>query len=241
MGQLLASADSTPHMNHCQALDYEMEMGVLVGHGNSLGTGITMANAKEHLFGMLIVNDWSARDIQKWEYRPLGPFNGKNFLTSVSPWVVSFEALEPFCIPGPARKEGDPETLAYLQATEDMALDITVEVYLKTPDMDEETLLSRSNMKDLYWTVAQMLVHHSIGGCNMRPGDLFATGTISGETDDSLGCLLEMTRAAKQPITLPDGSTRCYLQDGDEVILRAWAQKDQLRVGFGECRGVVVR
>lgn len=241
MGQLLASADDKPTLNLCQRLDYEMEMGVLVGQGNALGERIPMSETRQHLFGMVIINDWSARDIQKWEYRPLGPFNGKNFITSMSPWVVSFEALEPYRVPGPPRGEGDPETLTYLQPTEDMALDITVEVWLRTPDMEEPVLLSRGNTKDLYWTVAQMLVHHSSAGCNMCPGDLYATGTISQEADDSLGCLLEMTRGGKQPITLPNGSQRCFLEDGDEVVMKAYAERPGLpRIGFGECRGTIV-
>lgn len=244
-GQQLAAKDKTPHFGPVKKLDYEMEMGVLIGPSNVLGQRIPLETAERHLFGLVIVNDWSARDVQGWEGSPLGPFNGKNFLTSVSPWVVPLAALEPYRVSGPQREADDPEPLDYLKAKTDAAFDITVDVYLCSAKMRglgmAPLLLSRGNMKDLYWTLPQMLVHHSSTGCQMRPGDLIASGTISGASGGSEGCLMELTQGGQAPVILPDGSTRSFLEDGDEVILKAYAEQNgRPRISFGECRGLVV-
>ncbi len=245
MGQTVTNDLGPPTFGPCKLLDYEMEMGFLVGPGNDLGTRIAMKDAASHVFGMVIVNDWSARDVQKWEYQPLGPFNAKNFATTISPWVVTLEALAPFRVNGPARGVEDPAVLEYLQPTEDFGLNITVEVLIASATMREKkmepTRISRGGMREMYWTIMQMLVHHTSTGCNMRTGDLLATGTISGPSEDSRGCLLERTWRGQNPISLPDGTQRKFLQDGDEVIMRAWCEGDGARrIGFGECRGVVV-
>jgi fumarylacetoacetase len=231
-----------------RALDYEMEVGCFVGPGNPLGKSVPMAEAEEHLFGLCLVNDWSARDIQSWEYQPLGPFMAKNFATTVSPWVVTFEALEPYRVPAFQRPPEDPGPLPYLDSAgnrERGGVDLTVEVLLSTAKMRDAGRaphrLSRGRMADLYWTPAQMFTHHTSNGCNLRPGDLFASGTISGPTKDSRGCLLELTWRGAEPITLPTGETRKFLEDGDEVILRASCERQgAARIGFGECRGMVL-
>jgi fumarylacetoacetase len=247
MGQTVSTDTGPPTFGPCKLLDYEMEMGFFVGPGNDLGTRITMADAARHIFGMVIVNDWSARDIQKWEYVPLGPFNAKNFATTISPWVVTLDALAPFRIAGPPRGSGDPDVLDYLKPADDMGLDITVKVWLASKAMrdggakPQATLVSKGSFKEMYWTIAQMLVHHTSTGCNMQPGDLLATGTISGTTEDSRGSLLERTWRGTQPFSLPDGTERKFLQDGDEVIMRAYCERaGTKRIGFGECRGVVL-
>ncbi len=244
MGQTVTSDAGPPSFGPCRLLDYEMEMGFFVGPGNELGARINMREARSHIFGMVIVNDWSARDIQKWEYQPLGPFNAKNFATTISPWVVTLEALEPFRVPGPPRGEGDPQPLEYLQPVDDMGLAITVEVHLASEQMRQRgmqpVLISRGSMADMYWTIAQMLVHHTSTGCNMRPGDLLATGTISGPQEDARGCLLERTWRGQNPIKLPDDSERKFLQDGDEVIMTAYCRREGFsRIGFGQCSGIV--
>lgn len=244
MGQTVTSDAGPPNFGPCRLLDYEMEMGFFVGPGNELGTRIDMREARSHIFGMVIVNDWSARDIQKWEYQPLGPFNAKNFATTISPWVVTLEALEPFRVPGPPRGEGDPQPLEYLQPVDDMGLAITVEVHLASEQMRQRgmqpVLISRGSMADMYWTIAQMLAHHTSTGCNMRPGDLLATGTISGPKEEARGCLLERTWRGQNPIKLPDGSERKFLQDGDEVIMTAYCHREGFsRIGFGQCSGIV--
>lgn len=245
MGQTKADDAAMPSFGPCRLLDYEMEMGFFVGTGSALGSRISMSEASERIFGMCIVNDWSARDVQKWEYQPLGPFNAKNFATSISPWVVSLEALAPFRVPGPPREADDPPVLDYLTPAEMFGLDITVEVSLASATMREKGLepvrVSRGNVRDMYWTIAQMLVHHASTGCNIQPGDLMATGTISGPAEESRGCLLERTWRGQNPIALPDGTERRFLQDGDEVIMRASCEKDgAARIGFGECRGVIL-
>ncbi|HYE03658.1 MAG TPA: fumarylacetoacetase [Phycisphaerales bacterium] len=244
-----------PAFGPCRMLDYEMELGVFIGAGNRLGDPIDIRNVREHVFGMCIVNDWSARDIQKWEYQPLGPFLAKNFATTISPCVVTMEALEPFRVPGPHRDPGDPEPLDYLSATEPWGMDITVEVHLASEEMRRRGLppvrLSRGSFKDMYWTIAQMVAHHASNGCNLEPGDLLASGTISGPGREARGCLLELTwdghdaAAGKPrprvPIALPTGESRLFLQDGDEVIMRASCERDGFRrIGFGECRGVIM-
>ena len=243
MGQTKAD-DVPPAFGPCRLLDYELEMGFFVGPGNDMGTRITMAEASQQIFGMVIVNDWSARDVQKWEYQPLGPFNAKNFATTVSPWVVTLDALAPFRIPGPPRGADDPPILDYLAPADDMGLDITVEVHIASAQMRDAgqapMRVSRGSFADMFWTIAQMLAHHTSTGCNVRPGDMMASGTISGPTEDARGCLLERTWRGTQPIDLPDGTQRKLLQDGDEVIISAYCERDGARrIGFGTCRGIV--
>jgi fumarylacetoacetase len=245
MGQIVSNDTGPPEFAACKLLDYEMELGFFVGPGNDLGTRIGMAEAREHIFGMVIVNDWSARDIQKWEYQPLGPFNAKNFATTISPWVVTMEALEPVRIAGPLRDLKDPPVLDYLKPREECGYDITVEVRLTSKIMRERgmppMLISQGSFAQMYWTIAQMLVHHTSTGCNLQPGDLLASGTISGPTSESRGCLLERTWRGRDPLSLPDGTQRKFLQDGDEVIMTASAQNaNSPRIGLGECRGIVV-
>jgi fumarylacetoacetase len=247
-GQNRSDAEAPPVFAECKNLDYEMEVGFFVGCGNDLGETISIDDAERHIFGLCLVNDWSARDIQAWEYQPLGPFLAKNFATSVSPFVVTMEALAPFRIAAFARAEGDPAPLDYLSSDANEktgGFDINLEVYLQTQKMrDENTepfLLSRSNTKDLYWTIAQMLTHHASNGCNLQTGDLMATGTVSGEAKDARGCLLELTWRGKEPIALPNGETRRFLEDGDEVIMKGYCEREGFRrIGFGECRGVVL-
>jgi fumarylacetoacetase len=247
-GQIKDLEAEAPVFGLTRALDYEMELGCYVGPGNPLGDTVPIAQANDHLFGVCLVNDWSARDIQSWEYQPLGPFLAKSFATSVSPWVVTMEALEPFRVLSFQRPSGDPAPLPYLDSPENRSrggLDITVEVYLTSSRMREAGLqplrLSRGTAAQLYWTLAQMLAHHASNGCNLRPGDLFATGTISGPAKASRGCLLELTWRGSEPIGLPTGETRRFLEDGDEVILRAFCERPgTARIGFGECRGLVI-
>jgi fumarylacetoacetase len=218
-------------------LDFELEMGFFVGTGNELGESISIENAREHIFGMVLLNDWSARDIQAWEYQPLGPFLAKNFATSISPWVVTMDALEPFRVRGPQQ---DPTPLPYLRADSASGFDIQLEVTLQSARMDLPQVISRSNMKHLYWSIEQMLAHHTITGCNMRPGDLCGTGTISGATEDSYGSLLELTWRGEKPIQLSGGETRTFLQDGDTLTMKGYCQGDGYRVGFGEVTGKIL-
>ncbi len=244
-GQTKADTAELPAFGPSRLLDYELELGFFVGPGNDLGRRITMDEARDHVFGMVIVNDWSARDVQKWEYQPLGPFLAKNFATTISPWVVTMEALQPFRRPGPPRGAGEPPMLDYLKPVRDGAYDITVEVLLSSQIMrdkgQEPILVSRGTFADMYWTIEQMLVHHTSTGCNLRPGDLLATGTISGPAEDSRGCLLERTWRGRDPLQLPDGTTRTFLADGDEVTMRAWCERPgHPRIGFGDCRGVIL-
>lgn len=239
--------EAAPRFGPSRLLDYEMEVGCFVGPGNPLGTPVPIGEAEDRLFGLCLVNDWSARDVQAWEYQPLGPFLGKSFATTLSPWVVTFEALEPFRVPAFTRPPDDPAPLPYLDSPENRAaggVDVTVEVLLSSARMGELGIapmrLSRSRMADLYWTPAQMLAHHTSNGCNLRPGDLFATGTISGPTRESRGSMLELTWRGAEPLVLPSGETRKFLEDGDEVIMRGWCERPgAVRIGFGECRGVV--
>ncbi len=244
-GQLRPDDNAPPIFGPSRLLDYELEMAFFVGPGNEQGERISMTNALENIFGMVILNDWSARDVQKWEYQPLGPFNAKNFATSVSPWIVSLEALEPYRVAQPPRGADDPPVLDYLQPAGDAAYDITVEVYLASQKMrdagTEPLRMSRGSFTDMYWTIAQMLVHHSSTGCNLRPGDLLASGTVSGPTDESRGSMLERTWRGQHPIELPDGTSRKFLADGDEVTFRAFCERPGApRIGFGECRGVIL-
>jgi fumarylacetoacetase len=249
-GQTVADGADGPEFGPCRLLDYELEMGFFVGAGNALGKTIPIARARDHIFGLCIVNDWSARDMQKWEYQPLGPFLAKSFTTTVSPWVVTMEALEPYAVPAFPRPDGDPRPLPYLYDEADQAgggIDISVEVYLETQQMRERGLeplrLSRGNFRDMYWTVAQMLTHHASNGCNLRPGDLLASGTVSGQDKESRGCLLELTWRGSEPVSLPTGEERKFLADGDEVTIQAYCGggDGNVRIGFGECRGVIER
>ncbi|MCL4741999.1 MAG: fumarylacetoacetase [Phycisphaerales bacterium] len=262
VGQLPpAEEGGAPGFGPCRMLDYEMEMGVVIGRGNELGEPIPLARAAEHAFGMCIVNDWSARDIQRWEYQPLGPFLSKSFATTVSPFIVTMEALAPFRVPASERPPGDPRPLPYLDDEADRALggiDITCEVWLASADMRRRGLspvrLSRGSFRHMYWTIAQMIAHHTVNGCNLRPGDLLASGTVSGPARENRGCLLELTwdgdpwaepprvvpGSQRTPIELPTGEKRTFLQDGDEVIMRAFCEREGFRrIGFGECRGIV--
>jgi fumarylacetoacetase len=240
--------EADPKFGPTKALDYEMELGFFVSAGNPLGETIPIAGAEEHIFGVCLVNDWSARDIQAWEYQPLGPFLAKSFATSLSPWVVTMEALAPFRTVGFARAEGDPAPLPYLFSASDQkngGLDLWLEVALLSPRMREAgiapAILGRSNFRDMYWTMAQMLTHHSSNGCNLRPGDLLASGTVSGADETARGCLLELTSRGKNPITLPTGEQRKFLEDGDEVILRGFCEREGFRrIGLGSCRGTIL-
>jgi fumarylacetoacetase len=217
-------------------LDFELELGVFVGSGNELGHPIPIAKADEYLFGVVLVNDWSARDIQAWEYVPLGPFLAKNFGTSISPWVVPLEALEPFRVPGPVQ---DPEPFPYLQSTAGV-YDIHLEVSIQGAKMDRPHVVCRSNAKHLYWNFAQQLAHHTVNGCNLTPGDLLATGTISGPTPDSFGSMLELAWRGSKPVPFPNGETRSFLQDGDRVTMTGWCQGNGYRVGLGSVTGMVL-
>lgn len=226
-----------PEFIPSRSLDFELEMGFFIGAGNELGKPISIENASEHIFGMVLLNDWSARDIQAWEYQPLGPFLAKNFATSISPWVVTMDALEPFRVHGPKQ---DPAPLPYLKSDSANGYDITLEVTLQSEAMAEPQTISRSNLKYMYWNLAQMLTHHTVTGCNMRVGDLCGTGTISGPTEDSYGSLLELTWRGEKPIQLPDGSTRKFLQDGDTITIKGYCQGDGYRVGFGDVTGKIL-
>lgn len=237
LGQTKADDAPAPTFGPSRNLDFELEMGVLVGPGNTLGEPIPIAKASDHIFGMLLVNDWSARDIQKWEYQPLGPFLSKNFATSISPWVVTLDALEPFRVAGPVQ---DPAPLLYLKSDGDWAYDIQLEVYLQTRNMPTPYRISASNAKYLYWNVCQQLAHHTISGCNLRPADLLASGTISGPEPSSYGSLLELTWRGSKPLQLPNGETRTFLQDGDRITMTGWCQGDGYRVGLGDVTAEVL-
>ncbi len=247
-GQTKAPDAPEPAFGPSRMLDYELEMGFFVAEPNAPGHPIPIDLAEDHIFGLCLVNDWSARDIQSWEYQPLGPFLAKSFATTISPWVVTLDALEPFRVPAAPRPDGDPAPLPYLFSERDQqrgAFDIHLEVSLLTAKMraagEAPFRISRGNLRDLYWTPAQMLAHHASNGCNLRPGDLLATGTVSGAAPDSVGCLLERTRRGAEPLQLPNGEQRRFLDDGDEVILHGWCERDGFpRIGFGECRGVLV-
>jgi fumarylacetoacetase len=219
-------------------LDYEVEVGAFLGPGNALGEPIPIAQAREQVAGVCLVNDWSARDIQRWEYQPLGPFLAKNFATSVSPWVVTAEALAPFWVDAPAH---DVPVLPYLQEAGPGALDITVEAWLRPATLTEPVRLSRGSFKEMYWTFGQMVAHHTSNGCPLVPGDLIASGTVSGPEKENRGCLLELTSKGADPLRLPNGETRTFLEDGDEVILTGYCARGGFaRIGFGSCRGVIL-
>ncbi len=246
-GQTKAPDAPAPSFGPTRRLDYELEVGVLIGRGNELGRPVAIADAHDHVLGLCLVNDWSARDVQAWEYQPLGPFLSKSFATTISPWVVTLDALAPFRCPAFERGPDDPAPLPYLDDPHDReqgGFDITVEALLRSRRMADEGIephrLGRGTFRDMYWTVAQMVAHHTSNGCNLRPGDLLASGTVSGPDEGSLGCLLEITRRGERTVKLPTGEERGFLADGDEVILRAYCVRDGFaRIGFGECRGAV--
>ncbi len=246
-GQLKDEKDEVPIFGPSRRLDYELEVGAFVGPGNRMGEPINIRKAEEHIFGICILNDWSARDIQTWEYQPLGPFLAKNFASTVSPWIVTMEALAPFRAPAFSRPAGDPPPLSYLSSQDDQqngGINLTLEVYLSSKHMRDKSippvLLSRGNFKEMYWTFAQMLTHHASNGCNLRPGDLLGSGTVSGPTNNSRGCMLELASRGSEPIELPTGERRVFLQDGDEVIMRGYCEKEgATRIGLGECKGIV--
>jgi len=247
-GQNRSDAEKPPVFIPCKNLDYEMEVGFFVGQGNEFGTPIPIGEAEKHIFGLCLVNDWSARDIQAWEYQPLGPFLAKNFATTISPFVVTMEALAPFRTKAFERDAGDPAPLDYLNDEHDQkfgGIDINLEVFIQTQKMRNEKIephmLSRSNMKDLYWTIGQMLTHHASGGCNLQTGDLIATGTISGREKSERGSMLELSWRGTEPIELPGGETRRFLEDGDEIIMKGYCEREGFRrIGFGECRGRIL-
>jgi fumarylacetoacetase len=236
-GQTKADSEANASLGPSRQLDFELEMGFFIGGGNNLSEPIPIDKAYDHIFGMVLVNDWSARDIQKWEYVPLGPFLGKNFSTSISPWVVTMEALEPFRIAGP---EQNPEPLPYLKFQGSHAYDINLDVYLETGNMTEPYKISQSNFKYLYWNILQQLAHHTVNGCNLRTGDLLASGTISGPAPDSYGSMLELAWKGEKPIKLSAGEERKFLEDGDTVIMTGYSQGDGYRVGFGEVTGKIL-
>lgn len=247
-GQIKPADADAPSFGPAKMLDYESELGFFVGRGNSLGEGISIDDAEDHIFGFCLVNDWSARDIQSWEYQPLGPFLAKNFATTISPWVMTSEAVEPYRVPAFKRAAGDPDPLPYLSSERDRekgGINAVLDVFLASEKMRDEEIapmrLSSASFGSMYWTVAQMLAHHAGNGCNLRSGDLMASGTVSGETEDSRGCLLELTWRGSKPLRLPTGEERRFLQDGDEVIMRGHLEAPgRPRIGFGECRGTIL-
>jgi fumarylacetoacetase len=232
------SGDEAPIEGPTQALDIELEVGFVTGPGNELGHPIDADDAGDHIFGLVLVNDWSARDIQRWEYVPLGPFLGKSFATTVSLWVVPLAALAPYMVPGP---DQDPEPLPYLRTEGDWGVDLDLEIGLRSEAMDDFDTISRTSFRSMYWTMAQQLAHATVNGTAIRPGDLYASGTVSGSEPGTYGSLIELSWGGRDTIALSDGSERTYLQDGDEVVLRGWCERKGLpRIGFGECRGMVV-
>ena len=235
-GQMMPPDADKPVFGKSKRMDLELEMGYIIGKPSALGEPVEIENAEDHIFGKVIFNDWSARDIQKWEYVPLGPFLGKNFGSSISPWIVTMEALEPFrCESVPQ----DPEVLPYLRYKGDKNFDINLEVGL-TPEGDEETTIAESNFKYMYWNMAQQLTHHTVNGCNLKVGDMMASGTISGKEKGSYGSMLELSWGGKETVELNNGKTRTFIEDNDTITIRAWCEKDGIRVGFGECSGKIL-
>lgn len=235
MGQVKAPTDEVPRYAACAKLDFELEMAFIVGAESALGQPIKIEHAHDFMFGMVLLNDWSARDIQQWEYVPLGPFNAKTFATSISPWVVTMDALEPFFVEGPKQ---EPQPLPYLQQSGAQSVDIALEVSLQPQAASQATTISRTNFKTMYWSMAQQLAHHTVSGCNVNVGDVMGSGTVSGSTPDSYGSLLELSWNGQRPLQLEDGkSTRSFLEDGDEVSMRGWCQGKGYRIGFGEVKG----
>jgi fumarylacetoacetase len=237
-GQTKADDADLPIFGPSRLMDFELEMGFFVGPGNELGSPIPIDNAREHIFGMVLVNDWSARDIQKWEYVPLGPFLGKNFATSISPWVVTMDALEPFRCAGPV--QDDPEPLDYLKNPGDCAYDIQLEVQLQSGLMTEPATIATSNFKYMYWSICQQLAHHTVNGCNAQPGDLYGSGTISGPEKHERGSMLELSWRGTETVELPNGEERKFLADGDTVTMTGWCESDGIKVGFGEVTGTLL-
>ncbi|HWF91219.1 MAG TPA: fumarylacetoacetase [Terriglobales bacterium] len=244
-GQIKSEDSAAPVFAPTRRLDYELELGFFVGRGNAMGEPIPLDHAEEHIFGVGLLNDWSARDIQAWEYQPLGPFLAKNFATTISPWIVTMEALTPFRCRAFSRFEGDPEPLPYLRSvadSEEGGFDISLEITLSTEQMrmagTEPVMVCATSSRNLYWTAAQCIAHHASNGCNLRPGDLLGSGTISGENGGELGSLLELTQQGKAPVDMPNGQQRIFLERGDEVTMRGWCRsKGYKPIGLGECRG----
>ena len=237
-GQLKPNADDRPIFSACKRLDFELETAFVVGKGNDIGQPIAVDEAFDHIFGMVLLNDWSARDIQKWEYVPLGPFNAKTFASEVSPWIVTMDALAPFKTACPTQ---EPKPLAYLdEKATDNSFDINLSVELMPEDSDSATVVCETNFKYMYWSMAQQLTHHTITGCKVEVGDMMGSGTISGPTPDSYGSMLEIAWNATKPVTLTGGATRSFIEDGDTVIMKGYSEKDGIRVGFGEVRGKVL-
>lgn len=235
-GQLMPKGATSPVFKASGRLDFELEMGFITGKNTQLGTSVSTNDAEDYIFGLALLNDWSARDIQKWEYVPLGPFLGKNFGSSISPWIVTIEALAPFKVSGPKQ---DPEVLPYLKYEGNRNYDVQLEVALR-PENGEEQTVSTSNFKYMYWNMAQQLAHHTINGCNINIGDVMASGTISGTDESSYGSMLEISWGGSKPISLKDGSTRTFIEDHDTVIMRGFAEKDGIKVGFGEVSGTIL-
>jgi fumarylacetoacetase len=235
-GQTKPKEEEPPVFGHCKLLDFELETAFVIGKETQLGDSVTTAEADEYIFGMVLFNDWSARDIQTWEYVPLGPFLAKNFASTISPWIVTLEALEPFRVPG---YKQDPKVLPYLEYEGDKNINIHLEVAIK-PENTEETVISNSNYKFMYWTMEQQLAHHTVNGCNIKIGDLMGSGTISGPTPETYGSMLEITWKGTKPVKMKDGTERKFINDNDTVIMRGYCSKDGVRVGFGECKGKVL-
>ncbi|CAB3766552.1 fumarylacetoacetase [Paraburkholderia humisilvae] len=236
-GQIKLPEAPRPVFGACRKLDIELETGFIVGRGNALGEPIACADAEQHIFGMVLLNDWSARDLQQWEYVPLGPFNSKTFATTISPWIVTLDALEPFRV---AQPDQQPAPLDYLRHDGRHAFDIELEVRLRPRHAGRATMIARTNFRHMYWTMAQQLAHHTVSGCNTRVGDLMGSGTISGAAENAFGSLLELTWNGKKPLELDEGGTRMFIEDGDELTLAGWCQGDGYRVGFGTCMGEVL-
>jgi fumarylacetoacetase len=247
LGQMMPPGATQPVAGPSKRLDIELELGIFIGQGNALGEPVAIAQAEDHVFGICLLNDWSARDIQAWEYQPLGPFLSKNFASTISPWIVTLDALAPYRVPF-MRPEGDPQPLPYLDSEANRregSLDIQLQVDLFTPRLRETgsaaATICRTSYRHAYWTVAQMVAHHTVGGCNLQPGDMFGSGTLSGPTLDQAGALIELTSGGKQPLQLPGGESRTFLEDGDTVVIRGWCEKPgAARIGFGECVGTVL-
>ena len=247
VGQVMAPGADAPVLKPSARLDIELELGIFIGSGNALGEPIRMTEAEDHVFGICLLNDWSARDLQAWEYQPLGPFLAKNFATTISPWIVTLEALAPYRVAF-ERPEGDPQPLPYLDSPANRmqgAFDIRLQVLLQTANAAKvgaaPHAIVQTSYRHAYWTVAQMVTHHTVNGCNLQPGDLFGSGTLSGPTLDQAGALIELTTGGKNPIALPNGESRTYLEDGDTVVLRGWCEKPgAARIGFGDCAGTVL-
>jgi len=246
-GQTKAPTATEPSFGPCKRLDYELEVGIFIGKGNDLGDAISIDSAEDHVFGLCIFNDWSARDIQGWEYQPLGPFLSKNFASTVSPWIVTTEALAPYRSPW-TRAETDPQPMPYLESENNRAIgsfDIQLQALIETENMREKNEdaveMSQSNFKDSYWTVAQMVAHHTVNGCNLRAGDMFGSGTQSGPNPEEAGSMLELSNAGADPISLPNGEKRTFLEDGDNVIMKGWCEKEgAARIGFGAVSAVIL-